>query len=57
MKKLNFPILKGNPMPPPVLSMDEYADFVQFYIENLLDRESYEKERAKGRITVPFKLK
>ena len=41
----------------PVFSMDEYADFVEFYVENLLDLKSYEKERAEEKITVPFVLK
>lgn len=55
MKKLNFPILKGDPMPPPVLSMDEYADFVEFYLETFRGQEE-DEAGEENKIRVPFKL-
>lgn len=58
MKKLNLPIIKGNPLPPPKLSMDEYAQFVLFYQKafpaQAADRAREWKKRS---VDVPFKLK
>lgn len=56
MKKLNFPVIKGGHMPPPELSMDQYVDFVVFYLQNYPYRES-DEERQRNPIRIPFKLK
>lgn len=43
-------------MPPPELSMDQYMDFVIFYLQNYSYLES-DEERAQSRIKIPFRLK
>ncbi len=42
-------------MPTRELSMDEYMDFVIFYLQNYPYRES-DEERKQNRIRVPFRL-
>ena len=55
--KLKFPVIKGNPMPPPVLSMNEYFKFVEFFAQNLMNHQAYEKDRRLSIVNVPFQLK
>lgn len=55
--ELKFPVIKGNPMPPPVLSMDQYVEFVQFFVQHLMDRKAYEEDRKLSVVNVPFRLK
>ena len=57
MEKLNFPVFKEPGPPPPILSMDDYARFVQFFVENLLNRQAYNQERKRSIVSVPFRLK
>lgn len=58
MKKLNLPIIKGNPLPPPKLTMDEYARFVLFYQKAFpVQAADRKREWEKRRVNVPFKLK
>ena len=53
---LKFPIIKGNPMPPPVLSMDQYVEFVQFFVQHL-NQKAYEEDRRLSIVNVAFRLK
>ncbi len=57
MEDLNLPIIKGSGGEPPVLSMDEYVQFVRFNIENTFDRGSYWEWKKLMAVDVPFKLK
>lgn len=57
MEKLNFPVFEEPLPPPPVFTMNEYARFIQFFVENLLNREAYDKERKEGVVNIPFRLK
>ena len=57
MEDLNLPIIKGSGGEPPVLSMDEYVQFVQFNIENTFDQESHWEWKKLMAVDVPFKLK
>ena len=54
--KLNFPVIKGDPMPPPVLSMDQYADFVDFMRLHILDEKDWERQKENRRMRTPFRL-
>ena len=55
--RLNFPSFSGEPMPPPVLSMDDYAAFVEFYLETFSDPERYNSWLNQPGIAVPFRLR
>ena len=57
MEKLKFPIIKGDPMPPPILSMDRYVRFVEMFIQSFLNRKDYEEQKKRSVVTVPFKLR
>lgn len=54
--RLSFPIIKEDFMPPPVMSMNEYADFVDFIRLHLLDEKSWERQKDNRRMRVPFRL-
>ena len=58
MKELKLPVIKDHVAPPSkILSMDEYVRFVQFNLENTLDKESYWKWKKIIAVNVPFRLK
>ncbi|GEM_PF-5566419 len=58
MDTLKFPdFSKEPPLPPPVISMDEYVEFCEYYVRNLVDRKTYEREQQRSTIKVPFRLK
>jgi len=57
MEKLNLPIIKGPMPPPPILSMNQYFDFVQMFLKYFFDRKSYEYWKEKRTVNVPFSLK
>lgn len=57
MEELNLPVFKEPGPPPPIFSMDEYFQFVEFYVEHLLDQKAYQAERKKSVVTVPFRLR
>ena len=57
MKDLNLPdIQKGAAVLNRILSMDEYIEFVQFNLENLLDKEFYFRWKEIIAVNAPFKL-
>lgn len=57
MEKLNFPVFK-EPLPgPPILSMDNYVKFVEFWRRSVMNRKAYEEERKKSIVDVRFILK
>lgn len=52
----DLPIIKGDVMPSPVLSMDEYLQFVEFCWKNTFNREADEEWRKISAVNVPFIL-
>jgi len=57
VEKLNFPVFK-EPLPgPPILSMDNYVKFVEFWRRSVMNRKAYEEERKKSIVDVRFILK
>lgn len=57
MEDLNLPIFDTPLPPPPVMPMDQYAQFVHMFVEHLMNRKAYEEERKLSIISVPFRLK
>ena len=57
MEKLNFPVFKEPLPPPPILPMDQYVKFVQFFVAELMNQAAYLEEKKRGVVTVPFRLK
>ena len=56
-EKLNFPVFK-KPLPgPPILTMDQYVQFVEFFVKHLLNLEAYHEEKKHALVDVPFQLK
>lgn len=57
MEKLNLPVFK-KPLPgPPILSMDRYVKFAQFWRKSIVNQKAYEEERKKSIVDVRFSLK
>ena len=56
MENLNLPIIKGPTGEPPILSMDQYVEFIRFNLENTFDRESYWEWKKTMAVDVPFKF-
>lgn len=57
MSDLNLSNTHGaTPQPDRILSMEEYLAFVQFYSENIIDKESYFRWKETIAVNVPFKL-
>jgi hypothetical protein len=50
----NFSIIKNDPLQHHYLSMDEFDAFVEQDIQDMFDREAYEKEKAKRSANVQF---
>lgn len=57
LERLNLPVFDGPTPPPPVLSMDQYVEFVEFYVKELLNWKAYEDLVRRTRVNVPFRLK
>ena len=58
MKKLKLPIIKDERFSePPVLSMDEYYEFVMFNWKYCCDREAIREWKKLTAVDVPFVLK
>ena len=51
---LNLPNYKGPSFPAPILSMDEYFEFVEWYRENFFDKEVYEFWNKKNLVNERF---
>ena len=57
MSGLNLPDThSATPQPDRILSMEEYLAFVQFYLENVMDKESYFRWKKTIAVSAPFKL-
>jgi hypothetical protein len=56
-KKINFPVIRHDPFPPRVLSMDEYLKFVEFNLLHVFDKRSSDAQKKKQRVLVPFILR
>lgn len=54
---LKLPNIPKDAMPAPVLSMDEYHEFVMWCWQNVTDHEAARKEAEKLRVNVPFVFK
>jgi len=57
MQDLNLPIDTEPQLPPKILTMDEYLEFVDFNLRNTFDREAYAKWKELLSVSVPFSLK
>lgn len=57
MSDLKLPVIKES-LPPPVLSMNRYLDFVEFYRRYLLKPKTYKaQKKADFQVGVRFQLK
>jgi hypothetical protein len=54
--ELNLPIVKQDPLPKKVLSMDEFDRFCREDLEWAFDEEAYRAEKKRREVTVPFRL-
>jgi len=58
MEKLNFPDFDEDSPPPSVLSMNDFAKFVEGGLRHVVSRELfYLQQRDRVPIDIPFKLK
>lgn len=57
MEKLNLPIIQESLPRARPLPMDHYFELVEFYRRQLLNRETYEYWKGRGRVDVPFTLR
>jgi hypothetical protein len=59
MKKnpeLNFPVIKGEMLPPSIRSVDEINTWIEHDYQYFFNRERYEKQKRQLSVNVPFKL-
>ena len=56
MKDLKLPIITEPQLPPKILTMDEYLEFVDFNLHNTFDRVAYEKWKELLSVDVRFSL-
>ena len=56
MQELKLPIIKEPQLPPKLLTMDEYLEFVDFNLQNTFDRVAYEKWKKLLSVNVRFSL-
>ena len=57
MKKLNFPVFKEGLPGPPILSMDQYYQFVEMHLRYFFNSQANEYWKKKRAVNVPFFLK
>ena len=57
MEKLKFPIIKENPPPPSLKSLDEIYQLIKIIYPFVFNREIYEKEKKLNSVNVKFVLK
>ena len=55
-QELNFPVIRQDPLPKKVLSMDEFDRFCREDLEWAFDKEAYRAEKKRREVTVPFRL-
>ncbi|MCC6797466.1 MAG: hypothetical protein IT366_20295 [Candidatus Hydrogenedentes bacterium] len=56
MNDFKLPIITEPQIPPKVLTMDEYLEFVDFNLQNTFDRAAYEKWKELLSVNVRFSL-
>ncbi|MCC6152635.1 MAG: hypothetical protein IT367_02695 [Candidatus Hydrogenedentes bacterium] len=56
MNDFKLPIITEPQLPPKVLTMDEYLEFVDFNLLNTFDRAAYEKWKELSSVNVRFSL-
>ena len=56
MNDLKLPIITEPQLPPKILTMDEYLEFVDFNLQNTFDRVAYEKWKKLLSVNVRFSL-
>jgi hypothetical protein len=54
--ELNLPVIKNEPLPPAIRSMDEVDKWIEEDYALFFDREAYENEKRLNSVNVPFKL-
>jgi len=54
--KLNLPVIKSEPLPPSIRSMDEIDTWIEEDYALFFDREAYETEKRLNSVNVPFRL-
>ncbi len=57
MRKLNFPVVKGNIPAAKCLSMDDYLEFVTFNKKYILDKKNIRMQKRLSMPNIPFRLK
>lgn len=55
--ELNFPMIRGRPLPPSVRSMDEINDWIEQDYPYFFNREAYDKAKKRLSVNIPFVLK
>lgn len=55
-KELKFPIIRQDPLPKKVLSMDEFDRFCREDLDWAFDEDAYRAEKKRREVTVPFRL-
>ena len=56
MKDLKLPIITEPQLPPKILTMDEYLEFVDFNLQNTFDRVAHDKWKELLSVDVRFSL-
>ena len=54
--KLKFPVIKEEPAPPSLRSLDEINKWIEYLYPFLFNREIYEKEKKLNSVNVKFTL-
>ena len=54
--KLNFPVIKNDPSPPSLRTIDEVNQWIEHDYQFLFNRKRYEKEKRKNSVNVRFVL-
>ena len=57
MDDLNLPIFKGEPFPPPTLSMDEFLSFSLWMKDIFFNKEAYERQKKEEAVNARFYFK
>ena len=54
--ELNLPVIKNEPLPPALRSMDEVDKWIEEDYALFFDREVYEKEKRLNSVNIQFKV-
>lgn len=55
--KLNFPVIKNDPLPPSLRSIDEINKWIEHDYQLFFNRRLYEEEKKRNSVNVRFSLK